>query len=121
MLGGNEPLASALTGPLGRADVAGIGKHRLLLAVQQFAHFHHVRNVGWRRGYRVHQAAFDIDTNVRLHAEVPLISFARLVHLRVARLVLVLRRRWRVDDRRIEDRALLQEQAMVRQMCIDCR
>src|SRR4249920_2668672 len=48
---------------------------------------------------------------MRLHPEMPLVALLRLVHLRVAGLLLVLRRRRRGDDRRIDDGALTHQQA----------
>ncbi len=46
-----------------------------------------------------------VDTDVGLHAEIPLIAFARLAHLRVALFLLVLCRAWSVDDAGINDGA----------------
>ena len=62
-------------------------------------------NIGCRRYNRMNQLAATVHTNVRLHAEVPLITLLRLVHLRITRLVLVLRRTRRIDDRGIDYRA----------------
>jgi hypothetical protein len=53
----------------------------------------------------VHYAAAAICSDVQLHPKMPLIAFFRLAHLRVARLLLVLRRAGCCDDRRIHDRA----------------
>jgi hypothetical protein len=49
-----------------------------------------------------------VDTDVRLHAEVPLVALLGLVHLRIALAVAVLGRARRADDRRIHDRARCQ-------------
>jgi hypothetical protein len=45
-----------------------------------------------------------------LHAKVPCITFLGLVHLRVSALLLVLGRRWRLDDGGIDNRAFLHHQ-----------
>jgi len=59
----------------------------------------HVRRRGCDRMRRVR---FRIDTIMQLHAEMPLIAFLRLVHLRIARLLFDLRRTRSCDDRRVE-------------------
>src|SRR5207248_8837069 len=46
-----------------------------------------------------------VHAQMRLHAEIPLVSFLRLVHLGVARLFGILGRRRRIDDRSIDNRA----------------
>jgi hypothetical protein len=46
---------------------------------------------------------FTVDANVRLHPEIPLLALARLVHLRIALLVLVLCCAGRIDDGCIHD------------------
>ena len=51
------------------------------------------------------QSGPTVDADVRLHAEVPLLAFAGLAHVRIALLVLVLGRTRRVDDRGVHDRA----------------
>lgn len=51
------------------------------------------------------QAALTIDPDVQLHAEIRLLSFARLMHLGVARLLLVFGRARRGDQRRVHDSA----------------
>ena len=56
---------------------------------------------------------------MRLHPEVPLVALLHLVHLRVARLGAVLRRRRRVEDGRVHDRAFPQPQALCRQLLGD--
>lgn len=48
---------------------------------------------------------FAVDPDVRLHPEIPLIVLLGLMHLGVAGLALVLRRRRRVNDRGIDDAA----------------
>jgi hypothetical protein len=53
----------------------------------------------------MHDAFLRIDTDVRLHPEVPLLALPGLMHLRIALFLFVLGRRGRVDDRRVDDRA----------------
>ena len=58
----------------------------------------HVALVGRRGVHAVHEARFGIHADVGLHAKVPLVALLGLVHLGVARLVLVLGRRRRGND-----------------------
>ena len=67
----------------------------------------------------MHQARFGVDADVRFHPEEILVSFLRLMHLRVAFTVLVLGRTRRVNDRRIDHRALTQHQTTVAQIAVD--
>jgi hypothetical protein len=53
----------------------------------------------------VDQRAAAVDPKMRLHAEILLVAFFRLMHLGIARLVGILCRRRRIDDRRIDHRA----------------
>lgn len=46
-----------------------------------------IANIGNRACHMVHKPGKLIHTDVRLHAEVPLIALLRLVHLRITRLV----------------------------------
>ena len=72
-----------------------------------------------RRVKAVNQSGFSVGPDVRLHPEVPLVPLLRLMHLGVARLVLVLRRGRRLDDRRIHHRTLAQQQSALGQMPVD--
>ena len=60
------------------------------LTVQQVAHLIEVMLVGVGGHQAVGQAAAGIDTNMGLHAKVPLIAFLGLMHLRIALLLVVL-------------------------------
>ena len=63
------------------------------LPVQHLMGVRHIAFVG-RGGVRpVHQARVGIDADVDLHAEVPLVALLCLMHLGVARVIFVLRRR----------------------------
>ena len=56
---------------------------------------------------------------LRLHPEVPLVPLLGLMHLGVALLGAILRRRWGGDDGRVHDRALPQPHALCRQVLRD--
>ena len=118
-LGRDVPFPTALWRTLLGTDVAGLGVHRLLFDVQQPSCFDHISHVRCCGRDRVHQPRFCIHADVRFHAEVPLLTLARLVHLRIACLRFVLRRGWGVNDRRVDDRALAQQQSLVGQVRID--
>jgi hypothetical protein len=83
----------------------------LLLPMQQLRQRMFVMHVGRREHRAVHQAALAVHPDMQLRAEVPLLAFAGLVHLRVARLLLILRRARRADDRGVHDGAALQRHA----------
>ena len=61
----------------------------------------------------------DIHAASRFHAEVPLVAFPDLMHLRIALLVTVLRRGRRRNDRCIHDRAFSHQQALGGQVPVD--
>ena len=71
--------------------IGAISIDALLLPMQQFRQRMFFVHVGRRDHRAMCQAALTIDPNVQLHAEMPLLSFARLMHLGVARLLLVFR------------------------------
>src|SRR4030088_3518130 len=66
----------------------------------------------------MHHTLLAVHPDVRLQAEVPLSALAGLMHLRVAFAALVLRRRRRVDNRRIDDRAGRDMDALAVQMMV---
>ena len=66
-------------------------------------------------------AAVGIDANVRFHAEIPVVAHLGGRHLRIARPRLVLGRGWRINDRRIDQRARAQADALVCQVRVDVR
>lgn len=82
------------------------------LAMQQIRHFVTVMHVGRRNARAMDQSALAVGTNVRLHAEVPLVPFLGLVHLWIARFVPVLGRRRRSDQGGIHDGASGQPHAV---------
>jgi hypothetical protein len=65
------------------------------------------------------QSRISINTDVRLHTKMPLISLLGLVHLRVARPIFVFRRAGGFDDRRIYDRTFFEQQSFGRQNGVD--
>ena len=91
---------------LANALVASVAKHRLLAAVQQRMRLGHVGYIACRADHRVHQAGRHVHAHVSLHAEVPVVPFLRLVHLGIALLVAIFRRRRRGDQCRVHDRPL---------------
>src|SRR5678816_4825117 len=81
-----------------------------LLPVQQFVHAGDVGLVGRASGQAVHHALLG-GTDVKLHAEIPLLALTGLMHLGVALFLGILRRTGRADDRGVHDRARLEQQA----------
>ena len=79
----NVPIHACRFSPLAGAKIAGIGKHDRFFAMQQAVSLGHVIDVGRCADHGVYQARVSIDTNVRLHAEVPLVALLNLVHLGV--------------------------------------
>jgi hypothetical protein len=67
----------------------------------------------------MHQSRVRIDTNMRLHAEVPLITLLALVHFWITLAGFVLGRGRGCNQRRINDRSFPQKQPFLCQMAID--
>ena len=118
---GNRPnhLATLMLRALVHAGVTGIAADVSFLAMPQLIDLSHVRHI--RRGAHqaAHQAGFGIDADVRFHSKIVLVSFLGLMHFGVAFAVLVLGRTRRVNNRRIDHRALAQYQSTVAQIAID--
>src|ERR1035441_9181003 len=85
------------------ALIGAIAPHAGLIAVQNVWDGSTIMHIGWRRRYRVDGLDFAINTDVGLHAKIPLIAFFGLMHLRVARAVCVLGGGRRGDDSRVHD------------------
>ena len=125
-------LQLGLPEPVDAADGFGrvFGEHRLLaligliapylslMAMQQRRQHLAVGRVGCRGGDRVDQLRLGIDAHVGIHAEVPLLALAHLVHLRVALAALVIGRRRRMQDGRIDDGARADLQPMLLQVAV---
>ena len=67
----------------------------------------------------MHQSGVRIDTNMRLHAEVPLIALLALVHFRITLAGFVLGRGRGCNQCRIDNLPFPQKQAFLGQMAID--
>ena len=67
----------------------------------------------------MHNTLLAIDADVRLEPEIPLLSLARLVHLRIALPGLVLGRGGRMNNGRIDDRAGCDLNALCGQVMVD--
>jgi len=98
------------------ADIALFGPDLGFLAVQQLVPDLAVVQFGHRGFQTVGHTAVGIDANVGLHAEIPVVALLRGRHLGVAGLGLG--RGWRVDNRRVHQRARAQRDALVGQMCV---
>src|SRR5436189_270086 len=66
--------------------VSLVTPHTGLLPMQQIGQHRAVGDIGWRRHHRVDQFGAAVDPKMRLHPEIPLIAFLRLMHLGIARL-----------------------------------
>lgn len=86
------------------AAICRILVHATLSAIQQIWNQMLAVLVRRRHPCAMRQAHPTVHANVKLHPEIPLLTLPGLVHLRIACLVLVLRRNRRADDRRIHDR-----------------
>src|SRR5215469_15680924 len=90
------------------ARVCAVTVDALLLTVQQLWQRMLVVYVCGRHDRAMSQPALTVHTDVQLHAEIPLLALARLMHFGVTRLLLVLRRRGCTDERGIHNRATLE-------------
>jgi hypothetical protein len=95
------------------ADITLVGPDRCLRAVQEFVPDLAVMHLGRRGLQAVHDAAVGIHADMRLHAEIPVVALLRRRHLGIAGLGFVLGRRRRIDDRRVDQRARAQGDALV--------
>ncbi len=87
--------------------------------MQQITQLIEVMLVGRGGDQAVGQATLGIDTNVGLHAKVPLIAFLGLMHLRIALLLFVLGRAGCLNDGGIDQGALSHHDACFGQPAID--
>lgn len=79
----------------------------------------HIAHVGGGAHHRVHQSGLGIDADMRLHAEMPLIAFLRLVHLLIPFPFPVLGRRRCGDQGGVDNRAFPQQKTFLGQMGVD--
>src|SRR5665213_3254771 len=83
---------------LALALISAVAPYAGLIAVQNVFDRSAVMHVGRCRRHRMDNLGFAVDADVRLHAEIPLIAFFGLMHLRVALAICVLGGGWRGDD-----------------------
>src|ERR1043165_3537963 len=94
------------------SPISAVAIQPTLFTMQQIGQLLAVVHIGRSHAGTVHPPALAIYADVDLHAEVPLIAFLRLLHLRVALLLLVLGRRRRGDQRGIDNRPARQLHAL---------
>jgi len=116
---GDMPFNTRSFWPLDCPKVAGIRKDHRFFAVQQAMALSDIVDIGRCADDGVHQARISIDTDMRLHAKVPLVAFLGLVHLRIPLARTVLGRAGRCNQRGINDRAGLEHQAFGDQGGVD--
>jgi len=100
------------------ARIGRIAPDARLIAVKQITQQLSV-SVGRGRRDRMNQLGLSADTNMRLHAEVPLVTFLRLMHHRVTGFVLVVGRAGCIDDGRIHNRASVNYQPVFLKIAVD--
>ena len=88
--------------------------------MQQVTQLVEVMLVGGGGHQAVGQAAAGIDTNMGLHAKVPLIAFLGLMHLRIALLLFVLGGAGSLNDGGIDQGALSHHDTCLGQPLVDC-
>src|SRR6056297_3457550 len=103
------------------ASISGIAEHASFLAVQKFVSRVKIMSVGRSGIQAVNETGHVVDSNMQLHAEMPLVPFPGLVHLRIALLFLVLRRAGCSNDAGVDDAALAHHQTMLLQIFVDLR
>src|SRR5215472_9264342 len=91
-----------------------------LLPVKQLRKLRDIGRCRVRRPHRVNNPT-PVRPNVELHAEVPALPLARLLHLRVARLARIFRGTRRGNDRCVHDRPRAQQQSLLFQQGPDLR
>ena len=115
----NVPIHARRFRPLAGALVTGIGKHDLLFAMQQAVSLGHIVDVGRRADDGVHQAGICVHANVRFHSEVPLVALLDLVHLGITLTRAVFGRARCRNQRGIDYRAALEQQAAGSELGVD--
>jgi hypothetical protein len=99
--------------------IARITESCRLITVQQRMGLGDVAEIRSSGDQRIGQSRIRINTNVRLHFEVPMVTLLGLMHLQVARYVFVFCRGRRFDALRIHGRAFLEQQFFGRQKGVD--
>jgi hypothetical protein len=117
--GRNVPLHLRVVGrdflPLFHADVTRVDVSFRFLPVEHGVGLGDVGHMGRRAREAMHQPRLRVRTDVRFHAEIPLVALPGLVHCGVALPVGILGRGRGVDDGGVDHRAFAHEQAALRQ------
>ena len=116
---GDVPLSACGLGPLGNTLVSGISKDHCFLTMQLAVPLGQIINIGSRTDHGVHQARLCIDSDMRLHPEVPLVALLGLMHLGVTFPGLVFGRAGRCDQRGIDHASGLEQQALGSELGVD--
>ena len=101
------------------ALIGAIAPYAGLIAMQNVWDRSAIMHIGRRRRHRVDSCYFAIDTDVRLHSEIPLIAFFGLMHLRVALAIRVLGRGWCGDYSRVHNGTCANLDPLGREMLVD--
>ena len=116
----NVPLHSRHgVGSLVNTLVTGVRKAPLFLAVQQAMALGDIVNMACHAFDGMHQIRVGINTDVRFHAEVPLVAFFARMHLGISRLAFVLCRGGRGNQGGIDGGAGFEQQAFADQLGVD--
>ena len=99
-------------------SVRGVTPDSGFLAVEQVGQHLGIVDIGRRGNNGVNELGPAVDTDVRLHAEVPLVALASLAHLRIALLLFVLGGTRCADDTGVDDSASRYLQAVLLQILI---
>ena len=90
-----------ISGPLFHGLTASVSECGGLFAEQQRMCLGHVGYIVGHSDDRMRQT---IDADVGLYAKMPVVAFLRLMHFQITFAVLALGRRWRGDQRGVDDR-----------------
>ena len=104
---------------LGHTHITGIGKHIRLVTMQERMRLCDIVFIRGGCHHRMHQSRFGIDPNVRLHPEMPLVTFFSLMHFRITFTRAILCRGRCRNQGGIHDTAFAHEQALLRQVQVD--
>lgn len=87
--------------------------------MQQRVRLGHVRDVAGRVNDCMNEARSSIDSNVSLHAEVPVTAILLMTHLGITLTILVLGRMCRGDRRRVDNGPFAHHQTFLSQMSVN--
>ena len=106
-------------GALLHALIVGVAERSGLVSMRKRMCLRHVGDIASRTHDGVHQARRSICADVRFHPEVPVNALLRSVHLRITLAILVLGRRWRGDQRGINNGPLAHHQTLFGKVSVD--